>query len=94
MARDAKEGVYRWPSLAGPKNGGQRAVRSGTESLAWERRPWFSPQRFTVAGSVRGGGRGLGGERGLLRDTKGIPGHLLPGWELALVPFLWVHSIP
>lgn len=65
MARDAKEGVYRWPSLAGPKNGGQRAVCSGTESLAWERRPWFSPQRFTVAGSVRGRGReGVGGREG------------------------------
>lgn len=63
MAWDAKEGVCRWPSLAGSKSGGQRAFGSCTESLVWERRPWFSPQRFSVAGSVRGRGREGVGER-------------------------------
>lgn len=85
-------GACRQPRLTGPEGGGQRAADSCAESVVWEQRPWSSPQRFSVTGSMRE--REGASEGAVLSEAGAIPGRLLPGWELAPAPFLRVHNIP
>ena len=82
MAGSGKTSVHRQLRLTGSRGGGQRPVGSWAASVVWERRPWSSSQRFSVAGSVT--------ERGRERAASGWSHHQasLPGWEPALAPSL------